>query len=126
MKNSKFLIFIILIISAIVFVQLRASRYEKKLSKNGILTVGKIESFDVMPKFTNIYVSYYVNKVKLITPVRKLNNKINEDNIGDFYEVKYLKETPEVSRTNFEKQITDTNLILKAGFSKKNIILINK
>ena len=116
MKNLKTIILIIFIVCLISFIQLRAYYFERKLSKKGVFTIGRIDSIIVMPKLTNIYLSYYSGKVKFITPERK-KNQIKQVDIGKFYELRYLKTSPTIVRTNFSKQITDTTAILKAGFS---------
>jgi hypothetical protein len=121
MKNLNTKIIIICIILLILFIQLRAYHFEKELSKNGMFSVGRIDSIVVMPKLTNIYISYYSEKTKLITPERKKVNSIDKDDVGKFYEIKYLKASPSIVRTNFLKQITDTTAILKAGFSIEDL-----
>lgn len=121
MKNLKTIILIIFIVCLILFIQLRAYYFEKELSRNAKFTIGRVDSIIVMPKLTNIYVSYYSEKEKLVTPERKRGKNINQDDIGKFYELKYLKESPSIVRTNFSKQVTDTVAILKAGFSKEDI-----
>jgi hypothetical protein len=121
MKNLNTKIIIICIISFILFIQLRAYHFEKELSKNGVFSVGRIDSIVVMPKLTNIYISYYSEKIKLITPERKKENNVDQDDVGKFYEIKYLKASPSIVRTNFLKQITDSTEIMKAGFSIEDI-----
>ena len=46
-----------------------------------------------------------------------------EENIrlGDFYKVNYLPNNPNIKKILSDKKITDTALILKAGFSKEDI-----
>ncbi|WP_310557555.1 hypothetical protein [Flavobacterium sp.] len=117
MKNLRTIIVIIFIVCLVLFIQLRSYYFERELSKKGELTVGRIDSIVVMPKLTNIYMSYYFEKVKFITPERKTNKYINKNYVGKFYELKYLKRYPSIVRTNFSKQVTDTTAILKAGFS---------
>jgi hypothetical protein len=91
------------------------------LSVNGEFTIGKIDSIVVMPKFTNIFVSYYSDKMKFVTPERKKDNNISQKDVGKFYELKFLKSNPKIVRTNFSKQVTDTSVILKTGFTKEDI-----
>lgn len=50
-----------------------------------------------------------------------LNKKIKNDNVGNFFNLVYLKDSPEIVRTRFERKITDTTLILQAGFSIEDI-----
>lgn len=121
MKNLKTIILIIFIVCLISFIQLRAYYFERELSKNSVFTICRVDSIVVMPKLTNIYVSYYYEKMKFITPERKKYKGIDQDDVGNFYELKYLKSSPSIVRTNFEKQITDTVAILKVGFTKEDI-----
>ncbi|MBP6128565.1 hypothetical protein [Flavobacterium sp.] len=81
----------------------------------------RIDSFNVIPKFTNIYSSFYCKKKKIINIERKSESNISEKDIGKFYEIKYLNDTPDVSMAHFNKQITDTIAILEAGFTKADI-----
>ncbi len=121
MKHLKPTILIIFIILLLSVIQLRAYYFERELSENGEFTIGKIDSLVVMPKLTNIYVSYYFNKGKFVTPERKKNNNISQKDVGKFYELKFLKSNPKIVRTNFSKPVTDTSAILKAGFSIEDI-----
>ena len=45
----------------------------------------------------------------------------NGEKIGEFFKVVYSSKNPEVSRIYLDEKITDTTLILKAGFSKEDI-----
>ena len=121
MKKYKFLIFLVVFILLIALIQIRAKYYEKKLLTKGKFTIMRIDSFNVIPKFTNIYSSFYCKKKKIINIESKSESNISEKDIEKFYEIKYLNDTPDVSMAHFNKQITDTIAILEAGFTKADI-----
>lgn len=119
---SKFsYLLIALIIIFIGYGQFKSILFERELKKNGKITIGKIDSIQTNPKRTYIYLTYIIGDDKITSFESGLNKKITKKDIGNYYEIRYLDESPEIIRTDFSKKITDTTLILKAGFSKEDI-----
>jgi hypothetical protein len=104
-----------------LFAYIRSHRYEEKLSKGGKITIGKIDSIIRLPKWSNIYITYYIDNKRYDYHENDLDAEITKNDIGKFYEVRYLQDSPEIIRANYSKQITDTTAILKAGFSREEI-----
>lgn len=119
---SKFTyLFIVLIIIFIGYGQFKSILFERELKENGKVAIGKIDSIQTNPKRTYIYLTYIVEGDKITSFESGLNKKITKKDIGNYYEIRYLDKSPEIIRTDFSKQITDTTLILKAGFSREDI-----
>lgn len=115
-----------IMISLFSFAYVRNYIYEKELKKEGELTIGRIENIINLPKWSNIFTSYYINNQYYIYHENDLGTKITKTDIGKFYEIKYLPDSPKIIRVNYSKQITDTTAILKAGFTREEIINIKK
>ncbi|MBE8725377.1 hypothetical protein C4F50_10500 [Flavobacterium sp. KB82] len=96
--------------------------YERKLKKEGEITIGRIDSINRLPKWSIIYVSYYIQNKNYNYHQDDLHTGITKKDIGKFYEVKYLLSSPEIIRVNYYKQIKDTIAILKAGFPREEIV----
>lgn len=122
-KKSKILAILIIffILIFIIYGQLKSYRYEKELLKDGKVTIGKLDSIEEHPKRTYLHISYYIGKKKIISFESGLNKKVSSKDIGKFYKIKYLLNSPEIIRGIYSEQIIDSMAILKAGFSKKDI-----
>lgn len=101
--------------------QIGSYRYDEEFKKSGKVTIGRIDSIQVNPKREYIYVSYYVDSKKYISIESGLHKKITEKDIGKFYNIKYLSNSPGIIRGVYLKKISDTSEILKSGFSKEDI-----
>ncbi|OUL60301.1 hypothetical protein [Flavobacterium sp. AJR] len=124
MKAKSKVVPILILGSFLIFVlygQIRSYRYEKELKKEGKTTIGRIDSIVRLPKWSNMYTSYYIDNRRYIYHENDLDAEITKTDIGKFYEVKYLSHLPKVIRVNYSKQITDTTAVLKAGFSREEI-----
>lgn len=124
MKKKSKILAILIIFSIIIFIiygQLKSYRYEKELLKDGKVTIGKLDSIEEHPKRTYLHVSYYIGKKKIISFESGLHKKVSPKDIGKFYKIKYLLNSPEIIRGIYSEQIIDSMAILKAGFSKKDI-----
>jgi hypothetical protein len=111
------LLIVIPIFAFIMYGQLKSCRYEKQLDSKGIITIGKIDSIQILPKRSYIYLSYYIHGKKYSSFESGLQKSISKKDIGKFYKVKYLEISPEIIRGIYSEQITDTLSILNAGFN---------
>lgn len=119
--NIKAVLILGSIFSFFLFAYVRSYIYKEKFKKEGQITIGRIDSIERLPKWSIIYVSYYVENKKCNYHEDDLDADITKTDIGKFYEIKYLPDSPEIIRVNYLKQITDTTAILKAGFSREEI-----
>jgi hypothetical protein len=122
-RKSKILALLIIfpIIIFIIYGQIKSYIYEKELQKDGKITIGKLDSIEEYPKRTYLHISYYIGKIKYTSFESGLQKKISPKDIGKFYKIKYLSNSPEIIRGIYSEQIIDNMTILKAGFSKKDI-----
>jgi hypothetical protein len=90
-----------------------------EIEKDGKTGIGKFVEYERKPKTRNYYFEYY-NKNKKIRDLIKNPPDGFHKNIGGFYEIKYLDKFDDII-VNFDKEIKDTTLILKAGFSIEDI-----
>lgn len=124
MKNAMKIILVLgALLTLFLISYFRSNWADKELKKNGKTTVGRIDSIDSierLPKWSIIYMSYYVNNKKNTFSEDDLGTGILTKDIGKFYEVRYLPDS-EIIRGVYSKEITDTTEILKAGFSMEEI-----
>lgn len=128
MKNRSkkiALFFIIALITFIIYGQIKSYQYEKELLKDGKVTIGRLDSIQENPKRSYLYMSYFIGNKKYSSFESDLHKKMSKKDIGKFYEVKYLSNSPEIIRGNYSKQIIDSIEILNAGFSIKDLELGN-
>ncbi|KIA94974.1 MULTISPECIES: hypothetical protein [unclassified Flavobacterium] len=120
--NTKGLLIVGFVFILMIFGYMRSYWAEKELKKDGKITIARIDSIFVPPKWSStIYLSYYIDNKKCTSSKEDVNYKSSKKDIGKFYEFKYLPNSPRIVRLNFSKQITDTTAILKAGFSREEI-----
>ncbi|MBF4483519.1 MULTISPECIES: hypothetical protein [unclassified Flavobacterium] len=114
----------IIVLSIIIFIiygQLKSYRYEKELERNGIITIGKIDSIQETPKRNYLYLSYYIGSKKYISFESGLHKNVLPKDIGKFYKIKYLSNSPEIIRGIYSAEIHNQKEILKSGFSLEEI-----
>lgn len=98
------------------------SQIWKRVKNNGKITIGRIDSIFTPHKWAStVYLFYYVGNKKHTSFESDTKYKATKRDIGKFYEIKYLPDSPEIIRVDYSKKITDTTAILKAGFSRKEI-----
>ncbi|MBP4140397.1 hypothetical protein J3S90_01100 [Flavobacterium sp. P4023] len=116
----------ILVLSPLIFIfvfaYIRTHKFEKEFKNNGKITIGRIDSIFTPPKWAStVYLFYYVGNKKHTSFESDTKYKATKRDIGKFYEIKYLPDSPEIIRVDYSKKITDTTAILKAGFSRIEI-----
>ena len=121
MKNKFKAYLIVFVLLVIIFlpIYIRAKIKLNKIKENGKIGVGKFVEYVRYPKTRDYYFEYY-NKSKKIKDLIKNPPDGFSKNIGKFYEIKYLDNYDDII-VNFDKQITDTLAILKAGFSREDL-----
>ncbi|WP_026726382.1 hypothetical protein [Flavobacterium sasangense] len=120
MKNNKRLVYIIIGLCAmwILYNFYYGHIYNKELKKFEITTVGKITKFKGAAKSPYLNFIFFIDGKFHSSDSHRDNNG---EKIGEFFKVVYSSKNLEVSRIYLDEKITDTTLILKAGFSKEDI-----
>jgi hypothetical protein len=108
----------VLILGYLVF---KGYNYKKEVNENGKTTVAKFLYYKNFPKTKDYYFKYFVNGKSYINIYGQTQSGFHK-NKGKFYSLKYSKKDPNKIIVNLDKQITDTTLILEAGFSREDII----
>lgn len=124
MKRETKLVLIVILASIFLFIlygQLRSCNYDNELSKDGEITIGKLDSIQKFPKRSYIHLSYYIQGKKHSSSESALDTDVHDADIGKFYKIKYLMRNPEIVRGIYSQQVIDTVIILKAGFSKEDL-----
>ena len=109
----------------LMFAYLWGYNTDNKLKASGVTTIGRIDKIEELPKWSYLHMSYYIGDKRYISYQNGLHTGISNKDIGKFYEVRYLPESPEIVRGNYSKEITDTIAILNAGFSREDIMNSN-
>jgi hypothetical protein len=125
-KYSKTKLYITLAIIIPLLCLIFFDIYIKNETKvKGIEIIVKHDSVQKLPKRSYYFFSYYLNGEKFSTSNITLKNYYIYQKINvipnKFYFAKYNSNNPEVIYVNPEKEIKDTTLILKAGFSREDI-----
>ena len=107
----------VLILGYLVF---NGYNYRKEVNENGKTTVAKFLYYKDFPKTKDYYFKYFANEKFYINTYGQTQSGFHK-NKGKFYSLKYSKNDPNKIIVNFDKEITDTTLILKAGFSREDI-----
>ena len=135
MKNRKTInlghIIIFVFFGIITFFIIRDFVIKSNIDKSTKYVVTKFISKERLPKTTNFWFAYFINGKKITTAnsgvgysisnTEKETKAIDDLVINSFYLAKYTSENPNIIAVNPLKQITDTTLILKSGFSKEDI-----
>ena len=126
MKNKfKFYITAVIIFLVLIFVfRDLYTKYDTR--KNGVEIIVKFDSIQKLPKRSYYYFSYYLEKKKISTSNSGLKTLFSFNKIdvvcNKFYYAKRNITNPEVIIVDQTNQVTDTLAILKAGFSREDII----
>ncbi|MEL1248906.1 hypothetical protein [Flavobacterium helocola] len=121
MKNNKKLAYIIIgiCIVSVLYSVVKSYNNSIQLNNYGMQTIGRVIEIKGISKSKGYIYLYYIDGKTI-----KSESLIGlEENIrlGDFYKVNYLPNNPNIKKILSDKKITDTTLILKAGFSKEDI-----
>ena len=121
MKNNKKLAYIIIgiCIVSVLYSVVKSYNNSIQLNNYGMQTIGRVIEIKGISKSKGYVYLYYIDG----KPIKSESLIGLEENIrlGDFYKVNYLPNNPNIKKILSDKKITDTTLILKAGFSKEDI-----
>ncbi len=121
MKNNKKLAYIIIgiCIVSVLYSVVKSYNNSIQLNNYGMQTIGRVIEIKGISKSKGYIYLYYIDG----KPIKSESLIGLEENIrlGDFYKVNYLPNNPNIKKILSDKKITDTALILKAGFSKEDI-----
>lgn len=114
--NKKIIYSIIVgvIVIALVITYFQRKKIEE-INKFGFELIAKFSFYKKYPKSKSYYFEYYyLNSKKVYEAGRAPDGFIL--NVGKFYRIKYLPKYPDLLVINFDKEVTDKEEILKAGF----------
>ena len=118
LKKNGYLIVIVIFVLWLIYNFYHGYNHNKELKESGIVTVGKITEFKGAAKGLYLNFKFFIDGKSNFSDSPRDNNG---EKIGEFFKVVYSSKNPEVSRIYLDEKITDTTLILKAGFSKEDI-----
>ena len=118
-RKREIIIFGITILLLIFFFQYYKFNFEKDILRNGKESVAKVIELNGQSRRKAFDFVFY-SKGKLIKSSGFRENFPNVK-IGKFYKVFHMKDKPEKCFIDLEKQVTDTDSILEAGFSMEDI-----
>lgn len=131
-KRKTSIYFICFLFVLFLFIQGRSYFITKKIEGSKEQIVVKFTSKERKPKTTNFYFTYFIDGEKIISAnsginYSILNSKVEKDIINNlklnsYYKADFSKEYPNSIKVNPKEQITDTVAILKAGFSREDLI----
>jgi hypothetical protein len=107
-----------LVVIWIIYNLYEGNKYDDEIEKNGVETIGRITKFKGAGSRPYLRFRFYANN-KLFGSDSPRDDK--GEKIGDFFKVIYSSKNPEICRIYLDEKITDTTLILKAGFSIEDI-----
>ncbi len=94
------------------------NKYDQEIEKNGLETIGRITKFKGVGGRPYLRFGFYA-KNKLFGSDSPRDDK--GEKIEEFFKVIYSTKNPKVNRIYLDEKITDTILILKAGFLREDI-----
>jgi hypothetical protein len=114
-----------LILTSIVFLVIIPFYFNARIKladieKNGKIGIAKFVEYKRLPK-TRTYFFEYFNGNKRIKTFKKNAPEGFSKKEGLFFEIKYLYEYEDLIIVNFNKEITDSSLIIDEGFSLEDI-----
>lgn len=121
-RNRELIIFIITILLLVIFFNYYRNNYQENILKNGKQTVAKIVELNGQSRRKAFHFIFYSNNIC----TRRSGFRENFPNVkvGKFYKVFYLPENTEECFIDLENEITDATLILEAGFSREDIVIV--
>ena len=118
-KSTK--IIVIIGGSILLFIITKSLIQGYRIDNYGKTIIGKYIYNKRSAKRQSDYFLFYINGEKHIDFQSNLIG-LGEDKLGHFFYMKYLDEFPDVIHPMFDKEVTDTLEILKAGFSSEDLI----
>jgi hypothetical protein len=118
LKKNGYFIVIVIFVLWLSYNFYYGYNYNKELKETRIVTVGKITEFKGAAKSPCLNFIFFIDGNSNFSDSPRDNNG---ERIGEFFKVIYSSKNPEVCRIYLDEKITDTTLILKAGFSREDI-----
>jgi hypothetical protein len=118
-KNKFGFILIGIVFFLVLPIYINAKFKFSEIEKDGKTGIGKFVEYERKPKTRNYYFEYYNKNKKIKDLIVNAPDGFSKK-VGSFYEIKYLDKFDDII-VNFDKEIKDTALILKAGFSIEDI-----
>lgn len=120
LKQNRYSFVFISFVFIIVFIfYIKANIKFTEINKNSKIGIGKFSEYKRYPKTRDYYFDYYNNGKKTRDLIKNPPDGFHKK-LGRFFEIKYSEEYNDII-VNFNKEITDTVAILKAGFSIEDI-----
>jgi hypothetical protein len=111
---------LVVIVFGLVFLFLKGYLYKKEIGNFKEQTICKFVYCKEFPKTSESFFEYYVNGVSYRNSFGKCPEK-SDLKLNSFFTLNYSSKDPNKIEVNFSEQVTDTTLILNAGFSKTDI-----
>lgn len=108
------------IVFGLAFLFLKGSLYKKEIEDFKEQTICKFVYCKEFPKTSESFFEYYVNGVSYRNSFGKCPEKLDLK-LNNFFMLNYSSKDPNKIEVDFSEQVTDTTLILNAGFSKAEI-----
>ena len=128
MENQKKqfkIVYILIIVLPLLFFILKGEYSNIMTKERGVSVLVQYDSVLVLPKRSYHYFSFYMNNKKITTCNSGFYKTFGFNKIivkqYKFYEAKRNPDDPEIIIVNQDKEVPDTSLILRAGFSRKDI-----
>lgn len=118
-KNKFGFIFIGIVFFLVLPIYINAKFKFSEIEKDGKIGIAKFVEYKRYPKTRDYYFEYYNKNKKIKDLIVNAPDGFSKK-VGSFYEIKYLDKFDDII-VNFDKEIKDTTLILKAGFSIEDI-----
>jgi hypothetical protein len=112
---------VILLILFFLFFIYEGYIIQKDIKVNGKVSVGKYILHQKIKKGYNDYFSFNINGVRYKGIAGGIKKGANE-NIGKFYTIRYSNKFKGYLVVFYNKEVTDTSVILNAGFTKDDIL----
>jgi hypothetical protein len=109
---------LILVLIWILYVFYEGRNYDNEIKEFGVSTVGKVINLKGASKRPYIDYRFNVNGKRIFSETPVSDELLKR---GEFYKVIYSSKNPKICRIYLDEPVTDTTLILKAGFSREDI-----
>ena len=106
-KYGVYILFLVFIILG-VYVKVKFKAEDKKLDKNGEVTVARVFQKGINPKTHKDYLkySYYVQDINYTGVETFYKNEVEQYiGVDDFFKLEYLPETPSINRIDLTKRL---------------------
>ncbi len=114
-QNKITIVFVLICLFFISIFSLVSISKNKEIDAKGIELVAKFTYYKKYPKSKSYFFEfYYLNSKKVLERSRAPEGFIY--NVGKYYKIKYLPKYPDSFVVDFEKEVTNEEEILKAGF----------